>query len=183
MTMVQEGDRIELVSTSDPNTSSSSGDQGTVQGTSMTTVTPREFTVLSLLANANWILKTKSRFHILTFRLDEQLGDDVSIYEYETTPHGPYSSELESVLTRINGGDFIHIQRNATYGGDTRYSYHLTSAGEAVMSQAIAEDTQLARLHDEIGSLIESHGDTPVSNLIHNVADEYPQYFENPMYT
>ncbi len=147
------------------------------------TVTPKKIAVLSLLFESNWRINGKQRFQKLTFLLDEEyLGADASMYSWRKYDYGPYADQLETDLKELDSDGLVKIHRTATFGGNTRYKYHLTERGEQTLHEAIERREALNEVVELTQEVLTDHGDTPISNLINQVREDHPQYWENSVY-
>lgn len=146
------------------------------------TVTPTEITALSILVAADWELRSRQRFQKLVFLLDEELGDRASLYSYKKYDYGPYAPALNDDLASLESKDLVRIVTKPTFGGDTRYTYRLTERGEQVHEALVEESDAVAELDAITQEVVAEYGEIPVSNLIAQVRDDYPEYWENSVY-
>lgn len=153
---------------------------------------------LALLHAAGGHIEGKTRFQKLTFIADQRL-EEIGIDPYEFIPYdyGPFSKDLYEVLEYLEEEGLIEINEKRTYGGDTRYDYHLSSYGRKNCDQNFPDldDNSTTRIgqrkqkHEEKEDLwdlyqiatgvVDEYNSMPISNLIDEVYDEYPEYAEN----
>lgn len=148
-----------------------------------TTVTPAQLAVLSVIRESNWRINGKQRMQKLVFLLDEEyIGDDVSLYSWRKYDHGPHAKQLNKDLRSLDRSDLITIHQTPTLGGNTRYKYQLTDDGDRALDAARDEYSDMDELISLTSSVVTDHGEKPISNLIREVRDDHPKYWENSVY-
>lgn len=146
------------------------------------TITAEQAIVLSILHEAETPLKGRQRIQKYAFLLDEELGDKYSLYTWKKYDYGPYSKRLNKDLKKLGKKDQIKIRKRKTFGGNTRRSYRITTNGVETVEDAINSDGDFETVVSHIQDVIDEWGDIPISNIIHDVYDMYPEYIENSVY-
>lgn len=141
-----------------------------------------EVTLLALIHEYDETrVRTKQRMQKLTFLLDEETKFD--LWSWKKYDYGPYSKMVNRTLKRLSNKDLLILREKPTLGGNIKVSYELTETGRDVINK-IKEDTtdDQEQLFNDISTIINKHGDTPISNLTDYVREEHPKYWENSVY-
>lgn len=146
------------------------------------TVSTTELATLTILSEADRVIEGRQRFQKLAFLLDEHLGDGRDLYSWRKYDYGPYADSLNTDLSELESKGLVRVIKRQTFGGSTRRTYRLTELGNETV-QAIIESTEAAQeLADAVSTIVDEHGDTPISNLIKQVREEHYEYWENSVY-
>lgn len=146
------------------------------------TITATEVALLTLLREANWELTGRQRLQKLIFILDEEHVTDGSVYSWRKYDYGPYSKQLNRDMKTLDNHGFVNIRHKQTFGGNTRYIYRLTEKGDSAIDTATDHSDSITELVETVQDVFEDHGETPISNLIHEVREYHPEYWENSVY-
>jgi uncharacterized protein YwgA len=139
-------------------------------------ITAEQATILGILKHADTPLNTKQRLQKYVFLLDEALGDTYSLYTWKTSEYGPYSTQLQQDIEKLDSKNLLTSKTQQTFGGDTRYKYILTNNGENTLNDILGLEDDFSEIMEYVKELIAEHDDTPISNIIHNVLDEHVEY-------
>ncbi len=154
----------------------------------------KEVLPLALLDAAGGRIKGKTRFQKLAFIADQRLEEyDIDPYDFIPYDYGPFSKDLYEVLEHLEEEGLVELDEKPTYGGDTRYDYHLSSYGrrtcdqnfpdleesEEVIGEISNDEERLRTLYRVASEVVDEYNSMPISNLINEVYEEYPEYAEN----
>lgn len=168
----------------------------------VTTMNAKRVLPLALLHAAGGQIKGKTRFQKLAFISEQRLEEEgISPLDFIPYDYGPFSKELYEALDFLEDEGLVEVKEKPTYGGDVRYDYHLTRYGRRRSNENFPDldenqdgDTEFiglnnSRTNDEqerletlykiADDVVSEYNDMPISNLIKEVYDEYPQYAEN----
>ena len=147
---------------------------------------------LALLYAAGGKIEGRTRFQKLAFLSDQQLEDyDIDPYEFVAYDYGPFDNELYKNLEWLEQEGLVESSESRTFGGDKRYDYRLTRKGEKSFERNVpTSDVQtlgdlsgsqrkLKRIYNVAKNIVEEYNEIPISNLIRQVYNEYPEFAEN----
>lgn len=141
-----------------------------------------DLVVLAFLREAGWEITGHQRMQKLVFLLDNHLGDTADLYSYTKYDYGPYAPTLRNDLTMLDSKGLIRVVKKPTFGGSIRYVYRLTGDGDEALTAAIEQIDDVPELVDEVQTVYDEYGDVPISNLINDIRDSHPEYWENSVY-
>lgn len=147
---------------------------------------------LALLYAAGGKIDGRTRFQKLAFLADQQLeAFDIDAYEFIAYDYGPFAKNLYENLNWLEEKRLVESSKSRTFGGDERYDYRLTEKGKKSFERnvPVSDDGTSADLRESQRKLkiiyevaedvISEYNQMPISNLIHRVYDEYPEYAKN----
>lgn len=141
-----------------------------------------DLVVLAFLREAGWEITGHQRMQKLVFLLDDHLGDTADLYSYRKYDYGPYASALKNDLAMLDSEGLIRVVKKPTFGGSVRYVYRLTGRGDETLTAATEQIDNVPELVDEVESVYDEYGEVPISNLIDDIRDSHPEYWENSVY-
>lgn len=153
---------------------------------------------LALLHAAGGHIKGKTRFQKLAFIAEQRLEKEgISPLDFIPYNYGPFSKDLYDALDYLEKEGLVEVKDKPTYGGDTRYDYHLTAYGRRKSDQnfperngdgkiviggeiSISDEQQkLHTLYEISDAVVKEYNEMPISNLIDEVYEMHPEYAEN----
>lgn len=153
-------------------------------GTPPSSIAPRAYVVLALLAEFNGELQSKQRLQKLVFLIDEELGTDHQLFAYTKYDYGPYAHQLDTDSKHLERVGFIKIDKTRTLGGNLKYTYVLTEAGENALGNTMSDNALVSeQLAPSIHTVLSDHGDKHSRGLIRTVREShYDEYWKNSVY-
>ena len=140
------------------------------------TVTPEQATLLGVLRHADTPLHSQQRLQKYMFLIDEALDEKYSLYVWKSYDYGPYSKSLKQDVNTLARKGLLIEETRQTLGGNTRRYYHLTDAGSNVLDDVLGHGDDFTELMEYVEKIVTEHDDIPLSNLMWDVIDEYPEY-------
>jgi len=119
-------------------------------------------------------LNTKTRLSKLLFVVQQETKyaqhlDFRKSWQVQGRDLGPIVQNLDDYCQHYVDHDAMRVREQTTFGGNTRYKYQAT--GHEDVADQISEPKQVA-----IDSALGDYHDLPVSNLVQEIIDDYPEY-------
>ena len=139
-----------------------------------TEVTFREFVILSFLYNISDGVDHVERLHLLSYLLDQELSNDVWVFQYSRQKGILHSSQIDECVEELAKRDQVAKTTSRTFGGDERVSCTITNKGEEVVSES-KKIGEFETLNEYISQTVSTYGLIPISNLIEIVNTDSQQ--------
>jgi len=134
-------------------------------------LTFRGFVLLSFIQDINGDFEHVERLHLLSYLLDQQLSNDIWVFQYKQQDGILHSSQIDECLEGLVKRKEATRTTSRTFGGDERVSYEITDKGRTVVtnSKTIGE---YERISGYISKTVSEYGSVPISNLV-EIANGY----------
>lgn len=144
----------------------------------------RQFIPLALLYEAeDQSIEGRTRLQKLAFLTREELVDeDIDVHEFIEYDYGPFSKELLDDLEELESQGLVNIQRNPTFGGNTRYDYQIEDDGIEIFEAAEDAIDDISTIHQAAKKTIDEYNSMSLRRLLNYVYEEFPRFQEESAY-